>query len=67
MHINRNIWTVAALLVAKHGPAATKIVSARITRLRDSEVEDAAISSWLQVDHAVHELTRARDEGETIN
>jgi hypothetical protein len=67
MVINRNIWTVAAWLIARHGDAAPKIVSARIAKLRDGEVETSAISSWLQVDHAVHELTRAPGEGERVN
>ncbi len=67
MVINRNIWTVAAWLVAKHGSSAPNVVSARIARLRDGEVEASAIASWLQVDQAVHELTRARDEGERVN
>jgi hypothetical protein len=67
MHINRNIWTVAAWLVAKHGPAASKVVSARISRLRERDVERTAITSWLQVDQAVHELTRAPGEGERVN
>ncbi len=67
MVINRNIWTVAAWLVAKHGPAASKVVSARIERLRQDDVEKSAITSWLQVDQAVHELTRAPGEGERIN
>ena len=67
MVINRNIWTVAAWLVAKHGEAAPKVVSARIAKLRDGEVEASAITSWLQVDQAVHELTREPGEGERIN
>jgi hypothetical protein len=67
MVINRNIWTVAAWLIAKHGDAAPKVVSARIAKLRQGEVETSAISSWLQVDQAVHELARARGEGERIN
>jgi hypothetical protein len=67
MHINRNIWTVAAWLVAKHGPAASKVVSARISRLREKDVERTAITSWLQVDQAVHELTRTPAEGERVN
>jgi len=67
MVISRNIWTVAAWLVAKHGEAAPKVVSARIARLRDGEVEPSAISSWLQVDQAVHELTRRPGEGERIH
>ena len=67
MHINRNIWTVAAWLVAKHGPAASKVVSARISRLREKDVERTAITSWLQVDQAVYELTRAPSEGERVN
>jgi hypothetical protein len=67
MMVNRNIWTVAAWLIAKHGEAASKVVSARIARLREGEVEPSAISSWLQVDHAVHELTRSPGEGERIN
>lgn len=67
MLINRNIWTVAAWLVSKHGSAAAKVVSARITRLREDDVERSAITSWLQVDQAVHELTRPPGEGERIN
>jgi hypothetical protein len=67
MVINRNIWTVAAWLIAKHGDAAPKVVSARIAKLRQGEVETSAISSWLQVDQAVHELARVRGEGERIN
>ena len=67
MVINRNIWTVAAWLVAKHGEAAPKVVSARIAKLREGEVENSAITSWLQVDQAVHELTRSPGEGERIN
>jgi hypothetical protein len=67
MLINRNIWTVAVWLVAKHGPGAAKVVSERITRLREDNVERSAITSWLQVDHAVHELTRAPGEGEPVN
>jgi hypothetical protein len=67
MHINRNIWTVAAWLVAKHGSGASKVVSARISRLREKDVERTAITSWLQVDQAVHELTRAPGEGERVN
>ena len=67
MVINRNIWTVAAWLVAKHGEAAPKVVSARIAKLRDGEVENSAITSWLQVDQAVHELTRAPEKGERVN
>jgi hypothetical protein len=67
MVINRNIWTVAAWLVAKHGPAASKVVSARIAKLREEDVERSAITSWLQVDQAVHELTRAPGEGERVN
>lgn len=65
--INRNIWTVAAWLVAKHGDAAPKVVSARIAKLREGEVEKSAITSWLQVDQAVHELTRAPEKGERVN
>ncbi len=67
MHINRNMWTVAVWLVAKHGPAAAKVMSARISRLREEDVERTAITSWLQVDQAVHELTRAPGEGERVN
>lgn len=67
MMINRNIWTVAAWLVAKHGEAAPKVVSARIAKLREGEVENSAISSWLQVDQAVYELTRAPDAGEKLH
>jgi hypothetical protein len=67
MVINRNIWTVAAWLVAKHGEAAPRVVSERIAKLREGEVENSAITSWLQVDQAVHELTRAPGEGERIN
>jgi hypothetical protein len=67
MVINRNIWTVAAWLIAKHGEAAPKIVSERITKLRNGEVETSAISSWLQVDQAVHELTRSPGAGERVN
>jgi hypothetical protein len=67
MMINRNIWTVAVWLVAKHGQAAPSVVSARIAKLREGEVETSAISSWLQVDQAVHELTRAPGEGERVN
>ena len=67
MVINRNIWTVAVWLVAKHGPAAAKVVSARISRLREDNVERSAITSWLQVDQAVHELTRGPGEGEHVN
>jgi hypothetical protein len=67
MVINRNIWTVAAWLIAKHGDAAPKVVSARIAKLRQGDVETLAISSWLQVDQAVHELARAPGEGERIN
>ena len=67
MVINRNIWTVAVWLVANHGPAASKVVSARIARLREGEVERSAITSWLQVDQAVHELTRSPGEGERVN
>jgi hypothetical protein len=67
MVINRNIWTVAAWLVAKHGEAAPKVVSARIAKLREGEVENSAITSWLQVDQAVYELTRAPGAGERVN
>jgi hypothetical protein len=67
MVINRNIWTVAAWLVAKHGEAAPKVVSARIAKLREGEVENSAITSWLQVDQAVYELTRAPSAGERVN
>ena len=67
MMIIRHICTVAAWLVAKHGEAAPKIVSARIAKLREGEVESSAITSWLQVDHAVHELTRTPGEGERVN
>jgi hypothetical protein len=67
MHIDRNIWTVAVWLVAKHGPAASKVVSARISRLREKDVERTSITTWLQVDQAVHELTRAPGEGERVN
>jgi hypothetical protein len=67
MMISRNIWTVAVLLVAKHGPAASKMVSARIARLREDNVERSAIASWLQVDQAVYELTREPSEDERIN
>lgn len=67
MVINRNIWTVAAWLIAKHGEAAPKVVSARISKLREGEVESSAITSWLQVDQAVYELTRAPAEDERIN
>lgn len=67
MVINRNIWTVAAWLVAKHGEAAPSVVSARISKLREGTVETSAIASWLQVDQAVHELTRARKESEHVN
>jgi hypothetical protein len=67
MVINRNIWTVAAWLIARHGAAAPEVVSARIARLRDGEVERSAITSWLQVDQAVHELTRAPAEDERVN
>ncbi|HZB91967.1 MAG TPA: hypothetical protein VE397_11025 [Stellaceae bacterium] len=67
MVINRNIWTVAAWLIAKHGEAAPKVVSERIAKLREGTVENSAIASWLQVDQAVYELTRARDEGERVN
>jgi len=49
------------------GDAAPKVVSARIAKLRQGDVETLAISSWLQVDQAVHELARARGEGERIN
>lgn len=67
MVIHRNIWTVAAWLIAKHGEAAPRVVSARITRLREGEVESSAIASWLQVDQAVHELARSPAEDERIN
>jgi hypothetical protein len=67
MMVNRNIWTVAAWLIAKHGDAAPKVVSARIATLRQGDVETSAISSWLQVDHAVHELTRGPGDGERLN
>ena len=67
MVINRNIWTVAAWLVAKHGDAASRVVSARIAKLREGEVENSAITSWLQVDQAVYELTRAPGEGERVH
>jgi hypothetical protein len=67
MMIHRNIWTVAAWLVAKHGDSAPKVVSARIAKLREGEVENSAITSWLQVDQAVHELTRAPEKGERVN
>jgi hypothetical protein len=67
MVINRNIWTVAAWLVAKHGEAAPKVVSARIAKLRQGDIEASAITSWLQVDQAVHELTRGPGEGERIH
>jgi hypothetical protein len=67
MVINRNIWTVAVWLVAKHGPAAANVVSARISRLREDNVERSAITSWLQVDQAVHELTRGPGEDERVN
>lgn len=67
MMINRNIWTVAAWLVAKHGAGASKVVSARIAKLRDDPTEASAISSWLQVDQAVHELTRAPEAGDKLN
>jgi hypothetical protein len=43
------------------------VVSARIAKLREGEVENSAITSWLQVDQAVHELTRAPGEGERVN
>jgi hypothetical protein len=64
---DRNIWNVAVWLVAKHGEAAPKVVSARIAKLREGTVEKSAISSWLQVDQAVHELTRGPKEGERVN
>lgn len=67
MVINRNVWNVAIWLVTKHGPAASKVVSARISRLREGTVEESAITSWLQVDQAIHELTREPGEGERIN
>lgn len=67
MVINRNIWTVAAWLIARHGEAAPKVVSARIAKLRDGEVERSAITSWLQVDQAVHELARQPRENERVN
>lgn len=67
MVINRNIWTVAAWLIARHGAAAPRVVSARIAKLREGEVETSAISSWLQVDQAVHELVRSPGEGERVN
>lgn len=67
MMINRNIWTVAAWLVAKHGEAAPKVVSERIAKLREGDIENSAITSWLQVDQAVYELTRAPGEGERYN
>jgi hypothetical protein len=35
--------------------------------LREKDVERTAITSWLQVDQAVHELTRAPGEGERVN
>jgi len=43
------------------------VVSARIAKLREGTVEKSAISSWLQVDQAVHELTRGPKEGERVN
>jgi hypothetical protein len=67
MMINRNIWTIAVWLVAKHGTSASTVVTARISRLRDGPVEKSAITSWLMVDHAVHELTRPLSEGERVN
>jgi hypothetical protein len=42
-------------------------VSARIAKLREGEVENSAITSWLQVDQAVYELTRAPGAGERVN
>ena len=67
IHINRNVWTVALWLVAKHGPDAVKIVSTRISQLGEGDLEQSAITSWLQVDQAVQELVRAPDEGERLN
>ncbi len=67
IHVSRNVWTVATWLVAKHGPAASKVVTARITRLREDPVDASAITSWLLVDQAIHELMREPHEGEPVN
>jgi hypothetical protein len=65
MLINRNIWSVAVWLVTKHGSAAPRIITSRITKLRAEEADESAIASWLLVDEAVHELVRTPGEGET--
>jgi hypothetical protein len=67
MVIKRNIWSVAIWLVAKHGAAASTVVSARITRLREEDADNTAIDSWLLVDEAVHELVRAPAKNEMLN
>jgi hypothetical protein len=67
MVTKRNIWSVAVWLVAKHGIAASTVVSARITRLREVDADSTAIDSWLSVDEAVHELTRAPAKNETLH
>jgi hypothetical protein len=67
MVVNRNIWNVAIWLVARHGTEASKMLSARITKLREAPEEKSVINSWLLVDHAVHELIRPPEEHERIN
>jgi hypothetical protein len=67
VHVNRNVWTVALWLVAKHGPEAVKVVSSRISQLGEGGVEKSAIASWLLVDQAVQELMRTPEEGDRLN
>ena len=58
--MTRGVWMMAAWLVAKHGPNASKAVHLRIMALRRNLADEQHIASWLMIDGAVHELVRAK-------
>lgn len=56
---------MAVWLVTKHGPAASRVITSRISKLREEQADETAIASWLMVDEAVHELVRRPADNET--
>lgn len=68
MDLTRGIWTIAASLVSRLGPAAPDAVDAKIVSLRRDDANAQTIASWVLVDRAVHELVRVtRHPAETIH
>jgi hypothetical protein len=66
MTTDPNLFLVATLMIAEHGPGAARRAAERVDRLQQQgDAQEAAV--WVHILEAIEELSRAPEEGDQLH